>query len=188
VIDDRSKSFDLIQRMAMPLAKSGLFAATFDQAIARMLLGEALGIAPIVAMQQVHIIEGKPVMSSNLMLTIARNRGWRHSVKVRTDKACVISWTDPRGVTVGESSFTIEEAQRIKHGKEGKTLADKDNYKNYAADMLFARAISRGIRTYAPEVTSGIPVYTTEESQDFEAAAPAKPQVLMPSRKTEEVA
>jgi hypothetical protein len=56
------------------------------------------------------------------------------------------------------SSFTIEEAKRAK-------LTDKDNWKNFASDMLFARALTRGQRRYAPDVAIGS-VYAEGEIAD----------------------
>jgi hypothetical protein len=42
-------------------------------------------------------------------------------------------------------------------------LTGKDNWKKYPSDMLFARAISRGARRFAPGIFGGSPVYTPDE-------------------------
>jgi hypothetical protein len=42
-------------------------------------------------------------------------------------------------------------------------LTSKDNWKKYPSDMLFARAISRGARRYAPGIFGGSPIYTPDE-------------------------
>ncbi len=184
-VDERSKDFNYIQRVAKPMALSGLFGVTETQAIAKMMVGEALGIHPAVAMQQIYVVDGKVSMGATLMLSLARQHGWRHTVKKHDDIGCVIGWTDPSGTYVGESSFTIEEAKRIKFGtKDGKdrTLADKDNYRNYPSDMCFSRAISRGVKRFAPEITNGIPVYSKEEAEDM--SAPSR-EITMPQRASE---
>lgn len=182
--DERSKDFDYIQRVAKPMAVSGLFGPSQEILIAKMMVGEALGIHPATAMQQLHLIEGKVQISSGLMLALARQRGWRHQVKCRDEKSCVIAWTDPTGVMVGESAWTLEDAKRVKlppkDGKE-RSLLDKDNWRNYPKNMLFARAVSDGIRTYCPEIMNGIAVYTPEEMQDI-IPDPAKPAIQMPER------
>jgi hypothetical protein len=57
---------------------------------------------------------------------------------------------------VGASSFTIQEAQEA-------GLLGKDNWKKYPSDMLFARAISRGAKRFAPGIFGGTAVYTADE-------------------------
>lgn len=181
--DPRIESFNYIQRVAAPMAISGLFGATKEQAIAKMMVGEALAIHPAVAMQQIHIFDGKVSVAAVLMLSLARQRGWRYKI-VRSDATgCVIEWSDPSGVVAGQSSFLEEDAKRVKFPpKDGKerTLLDKDNWRNYPSDMYFARAASRGIRRFAPEVTNGISVYTPEEVEDI--TPESKPEVRMPER------
>ena len=188
--DERARSFEYITRVAKPMAVSGLFGANYEQAIAKMMVGDALGIHPAVAMQQLHLIEGKVSMSAGLMLSLARQRGWSHHVKQRDTKACVIQWTSPSGTVTGESSWTEEDARRVKiPAKEGKerSLLDKDNWRNYPRNMLFARAVSDGIRTFCPEITNGITAYTPEEIEDI-LPANSKPEIKMPERASAKVA
>ena len=42
-------------------------------------------------------------------------------------------------------------------------MTEKDNWRKYPSDMLFARAISRGARRFAPGIFGGSPVYTPDE-------------------------
>jgi hypothetical protein len=42
-------------------------------------------------------------------------------------------------------------------------LTNKDNWKKYPRNMLFARAISNGQKWYAPDVYNGVTVYTPDE-------------------------
>ena len=52
-------------------------------------------------------------------------------------------------------------------------LVNKDVWKNYTRNMLFARAISNACRFFCPEVISGY--YTTEELEDLdETVMPVK--------------
>jgi hypothetical protein len=67
---------------------------------------------------------------------------------------------------VGESTFTIDDARRAK-------LAARDVWQKYPKDMLRSRAITRGARTYCPDVFNGA-IYTAEEiTAEIEPAAPA---------------
>jgi hypothetical protein len=82
------------------------------------------------------------------------------------DQACVLEFFE-NGESQGKSQFTWEDAQTTKYydKKRGgwKPLASKHNYQNFPANMLFARAISNGVRWYAPDVFSGSTVYTPDE-------------------------
>lgn len=59
----------------------------------------------------------------------------------------------------------MNEIQTIPQTKEAQEagLLGKDNWKKYASDMLFARAISRGAKRYTPGIFGGSPVYTPDE-------------------------
>ena len=39
-------------------------------------------------------------------------------------------------------------------------VKDKSGWVKYPRNMLFARAMSNGVRWFAPEATGGLPVYT----------------------------
>ena len=58
---------------------------------------------------------------------------------------------------VGKSSFNFKDA-----AKAG--LANKDVWKNYPRNMMFARALSNGSKWYCPNVFSG---YTREEIESI---------------------
>jgi hypothetical protein len=152
------KDFDGLQRAAMALQKSGYFSdvRTEAQAIVKVMAGSELGLPPFASMSGIHIIQGKPVLGANVIATLVKNDPrYDYHVKQADDKACVLSWYE-NGNQVGEAGFTIGEAQ-------GAGLTGKDNWKKYTSDMLFARAISRGARRYAPGIFGGSPVYTPDE-------------------------
>lgn len=151
-------NFDNIQKAANALQRSGYFADVTSeaQAIVKVMAGAELGLPPFAAMSGIHIIKGKPVIGANVMATLVKNDPRYDYRIVRCDNTeCVLSWFE-HGKKVGESSFTIAEAQKI-------GLMIKDNWKNYPSDMLFARAISRGSRRFAPGIFGGSPVYTPDE-------------------------
>ena len=127
-----------------------------SQAIVKVLAGQELGLPPFASMTGIHIVQGKPVLGSNVIATLVSNDprfGYR--VLQGGDEVCQIEWYE-HGKVVGNSSFTMTEAKAA-------GLAGKDNWKKYPSDMLFARAISRGARRYAPGIFGGSPVYTPDE-------------------------
>jgi hypothetical protein len=158
------KDFDGLQRAATALQASGYFKDTQSQAqaITKVMAGSELGLPPFASMSGIHIITGKPVLGANVIATLVKNDPrYDYRVKQCDDKACVLEWYELERATlamskVGEAGFTIQEAQNA-------GLTGKDNWKKYTSDMLFARAISRGARRFAPGIFGGSPVYTPDE-------------------------
>lgn len=151
-------NFDNLQRMAIALQESGYFKDTTSkaQAITKVLAGAEIGLPPFASMSGIHVIQGKPVLGANVIATLVKNDPrYDYRIKQADDKACVLTWYE-NGNKVGEAGFTIQEAN-------GAGLTGKDNWKKYTSDMLFARAISRGARRFAPGIFGGSPVYTPDE-------------------------
>lgn len=160
---------DLAKRTTDPvelgqtLAQSGYFkdARSAAQAAVKVMAGQELGLGPIASMTGVHIIEGKPSVGANLLAALVkRHPDYRYRVLEHTDKVCSIEFserTDDGWETCGPpSTFTIDDAAAAK-------LSGRANWRTYPRNMLFARALSNGVRWYAPDVAGGAPVYTYEE-------------------------
>jgi hypothetical protein len=119
-------------------------------------------------MSGIHIIQGKPTLGSNVIATLVKNDP-RYDYDIETplekqDSECVIVWYE-NNAKRGKSRFTIEEARNIGTKENGKyvKLTETYRWKSYPSDMLFARAISRGARRFAPGIFGGSPVYTPDE-------------------------
>lgn len=138
-------------------ARSGLFSDMKDasQCIVKILAGKEAGIGPFASMTGIHIIQGKPSMGYVLMGTCVK-RSPRHDYQVRerSDKQAAIEFFRD-GKSLGISTFTM--ANAVAMGKAG-----GQQYKAQPATMLFARAMSQGVRTFCPEVTGG-PMFTPDE-------------------------
>lgn len=140
------------------LTKSRYFTDASDasQAIVKVLAGRELGIGPIASMTGINIIKGKPALGANLMASCVRRSGrYDYRVKELTPQNAVIEFFEIIGgkrESIGISSFSIAEAQK----------AGTQNLEKFPRNMLFARALSNGVRWYCPDATGG-PVYTPEE-------------------------
>lgn len=136
------------------LAKSGFFADTREagQAIVKVLAGREMGFGPIASMTGINIIKGRVSLSANLMASAVKRSG-RYDYKVIENSvtACEISFHENSKET-GRSRFTMEDARK----------AGTQNLDKFPRNMLFARAMSNGVRWYCPDVTNG-PAYTPEE-------------------------
>jgi hypothetical protein len=163
------KDFDGLQRAALALYKSGYFedAKSEAQAIVKVMAGAEVGIPPFASMAGINIIQGKPAFGSNLIATLVENDP-RYSYKVirADDEACILEWYKGNEKQ-GESTFTMEEARKVKQWNSKKNafepLANKFNWQNWPSDMLFARALTRGQKRYAAGIAGGAPLYTPEE-------------------------
>lgn len=188
-MQDLSPEYAEVMVLGKVLQASGYFRDVRDQAqaVTKILCGRELGFSPIVSMQGIHIIEGKPALSSNLMATLIKRSGkYDYRVKVWTDMECVLTFREKTSAAtwedVGESSFTIDDAKRAGVVKPGGSWA------KYPKAMLFARALSQGLRTYCPDV-SAAPIYNPEEmgaTVDEEGAVTELPKSARPVEVTTE--
>jgi len=159
------------------LAKSGYFADARDaaQCVVKVLAGRELGFGPVASMTGVYIVKGKVSLSANLMAAAVRRSG-RYTFKVNTltPTNCEIEFFEVMGgkrESLGVSAFTLADAQK----------AGTQNLDKFARNMLYARAMSNGVKWFCPDVTGG-PIYTPEElgervNEDGEIidALPSKP-------------
>ena len=168
-----------IERMAVAVAKSGLFGvSTPDQALALMLVAQAEGRHPASAAKEYHIIKGRPALKADAMLARFQQAGGKVAWNDRSNDKVSATFSHEQG---GELvvTWTLDDAKRA-------GLASGDNWKKYPRQMLSARVISEGVRAVYPSVVSGI--YTPEEVQDFEPTEPIKatPVIAKPVFKKKE--
>ncbi len=65
-----------IERMSQVVVKSGLFGIkTPDQAMSLMLLCQAEGMSPVIAVRDYHIIQGRPALKADAMLARFQSAG-----------------------------------------------------------------------------------------------------------------
>ena len=139
------------------MVASGFFknATAASQAIVKILAGRELGIGPIASMVGVYIVDGKVSIGANLMAAALKRSGkYNYKVREHVNTACTIEFFE-RGESVGISQFTIKDA-------EAAGVAHKPVWKQYPRNLMFARALSNGVRWYAPDIMAG-PVYSFEE-------------------------
>jgi hypothetical protein len=163
-------TFQEIKDMGTVFLNSGFFSDIKDasQAVVKIMYGGELGLSPITSLMSIHIIKGKPELSTNLLATLVKkSERYDYRVKTLNDQECVIEFTQD-GKFLGESAFSMNDAKRASLVNPG------SGWTKFPKAMLFARAISQGVRTYTPDVSSGVPVYSDGEiSGDPIVEAPA---------------
>lgn len=140
------------------LLKSGFLPQairTKEQAAAIILTGQELDLPPMLSLREVNVIQGKPTLSAQLMLTLAYTRipGFKANVIDSTDTRCVVEFIRP-GQKPYLHEFTMQDAESLK-------LLEKDNWKKQRKTMIRWRCISSGLRITAPDAIAGF--YTAEE-------------------------
>ena len=145
-----------LMNLAKAFAESGMFADTKSaaQAIVKIQAGQEIGIPPFAAMTGIHIIQGKPTIGAGLIASRLKGSGkYDYRVVEASEKVCSIDFFQGN-TKIGNSTFTIEDAKK----------ALTKNIDKFPKNMLFARAISNGVKWYCPDIFSG-PVYVPEEMQ-----------------------
>jgi hypothetical protein len=166
-------SLDDIKRLSTIFIGSGMFKGDrglsqtqqLYQAGVKIIAGVEFGIQPFAAMRGINIISGNAEMSANLMAAkVKKHPKYDYRVTKWDDEGCVIKfyelpypgakkdeWDD-----LGDSEFNHEHAVQAQ-------LAGGQNWKKFARNMYFARAMSNGVRIYTPDVFYGAPVYVEGE-------------------------
>lgn len=144
-------------------------------AFVKIMAGLAAGVAPFEAVSGIHIIQGKAVMGATLMASrVKGSPKYDYKVLEQSDKLCRIQFTERVGdkrEILGVSEFTIEDARK----------AGTKNLDKYGRNMLFARAMSNGVKWYCPDVFGHTTVYTEGEIVE------TGPQTLPESPQTDAV-
>jgi len=162
-----------IMTIAKSFADSGMFpdCKSMAQAAVKIQAGREFGIQPFAAMSGIHIIQGKPTIGAGLMAARVKGFGkYDYKVIEHNDKVCSIEYFQGKE-SIGVSTFTIEDARK----------AGTKNLDKFPKNMLFARAMSNGVKWFTPDIYE-MPVYVPEEmatiTEDVQAVEVPKKRVL----------
>lgn len=148
-------------RLGDVLAQSGYFADAKQaaQCIVKVLAGRELGFGPVASMSGVHIISGKPTLAANLLAAAVKRSGkYDYRIIRLDDTGCEIAFFERGQQLVPTSVFTMEDAKKA----GAITGGNKGTWEKFPRNMMFARALSNGVRWHCPDIFGG-PVYTPEE-------------------------
>jgi len=185
-----------MQTMAKSIAESGMFGVkTEAQAMALMLLCQAEGIHPVMALRRYHIIDNKPAYRADALQGEFEQEGailWHErnerevsatffrdkrkvdgeSIKRSKQRYDALMAGQPASMfaEIGEVTIIRTMADAIeKHVaqsyKEGKGWVMKWNWQQSPRQMLHARCLTEGVRAINPGLVAGI--YTEDEIIDM---------------------
>ena len=157
--DNVLSTYDEVEKAARAMAGSGFFSDTrqASQAVVKILAAKEIGFGPFAGMTGINIIQGKPAFGANIMAAAVKRSGrYNYIVREMTDNNCEILFMerlDGKWTNLGSSSFSLADAKK----------AGTKNLDKFPRNMLFARALSNGVRWFTPDVMNGSIVYTPEE-------------------------
>jgi len=157
--DSAIQNYNDLENVAKAMVSSGYFtdSTKVSQAIVKIMAGREIGLGPFSSMNGIHIIQGKPAFGAGIMAGKVKSSGrYNYRVTEMTDAVCTIEFLEYLNgswITTGVSSFSIADAKK----------AGTKNLDKFPRNMLFARAMSNGVRWYCPDVMNGSVVYTPEE-------------------------
>lgn len=116
---------------------------------------DALGVSRINAITSIHVIEGKPSASADLIASMVRRAG--HKLRVSGDDTYALAQL----IRVDDPEFTYEARWDVAKARAAGLLG-KSVWKAYPAAMLRSRAITEVARMGASDALLGV-IYTPEE-------------------------
>lgn len=154
-----ANNWQLMKQQAGELIKSGFLPQgikTSEQAVAIILKGRELGIPPMQALSHIHVINGKPTMSAELMLAqiLKLHPKTKISYPERSGERCTIK-VQRYGSEPSTFTFAMTDAQAA-------GLLNNPTWKKYPRAMLHARCVAEMARSLFPDAISGIS-YCPEE-------------------------
>lgn len=156
----RGADLDQRIRYAQHIAQSGLLPAAYRGRPANVLVaietGNMLGIAPMAALHNIFVVDGKPTLSAALMGALVRRAGHKFRVWAEGEDKAIAEL-----VRADDPGFTYRAVWTTQRAKDADLLR-KDVWKKYRVNMLKNRAASEVCRDGAQDVFLG-PVYVPEE-------------------------
>lgn len=174
-MSDKSTALAIVPRsiqeatdLAAKYATSALMPADLrgkaSDILVTILAGLELGMAPMAALRNIHVVKGKPILSADGMVGLVKASGLCESFACIEESDTLATYSTKRkGEKAQEFTFTLSDAQRA-------GIANGDNWKKYPRAMLKARAKAALARDVYPDVLAG--VYETSEVEEIEERLP----------------
>lgn len=165
-----SDNFIMAMQMAKALASSTIVPQTFQKNEANCLIAieqaQRLRVSPMMVMQNLHVIQGRPSWSSKFLIAAINNSG-KFDMELQFEEtqdkdgkpfSCT-AWTTKNGRKVNGMTVDMDMAK-----EEGWLSRNGSKWKTMPQLMLRYRAASFFSSLNCPELTMGL--YTREEMQD----------------------
>ncbi|MAT04925.1 MAG: hypothetical protein CL424_07770 [Acidimicrobiaceae bacterium] len=170
-------AWDLAQKIARTEFVPQALRGKPESVLAAILYGRELGIGPMQSLQSIHVIDGRPGASPELMRALVARAGHRIDVVESTADHVTLSGERCDTGATATVTWSLEDARQaglieIRDGrpwarsKQGRPLP----WEQYTRAMLLARATAELCRALFADVISGLS-YTVEELQSIDRPA-----------------
>ena len=150
-----------VERLARTAVASGLVSVRRpEEAVVILLTGRELGLMPMQSLRGIHVVNGKPVLSADLLVAIVRRSGL-------CDSWQTVESTPARCEIVTRRRGESEPARKVwtdGDAKRAGLLGKGGPWVQYPAQMLRHRCAADLVREVYPDVVLGL--YSAEEMED----------------------
>ena len=147
------------QKIANTLFVPTAFRGKPEAVFAAILYGDELGLGPMQSLNSIHVIEGKPSMSPELMRALVARAGHRLDVKLASNEKVILWGKRADNDSEATVEWSMKDAQQA-------GLAGRGAWKTYPRAMLLARATSEICRQIFSDCIMGLS-YTPEEASSI---------------------
>jgi hypothetical protein len=155
-----------LEKASSHLSKSSLVPQHFRgkpaEVFSALVLGHSVGLNPMQSLLEIHVIQGRPAMSTKLMLALVQRK--YPQVKLKWDQnhrdksVSLVMKLEPTAEPY-KTTWDVPRASSL-------NLMGRDQYKKQLMTMLQWRCLSEAIRFCAPDAVLGF--YSIDEAQDLE--------------------
>jgi len=179
-----SGGFELIQRIANMFSNSTMVPQEYRgkqgmaNCIVAMDIAQRMNISPMMCMQNLHIIHGRPAWGAPFLIASVNSSGKFSAIRYEFNDATGDDY-GCRAVATERLTGMVLEGAWITLGlakAEGWYGKSGSKWKTMPEQMLRYRAASWWVRAYAPEISMGM--LTDDEAEDI---APAPAQAVRPA-------
>lgn len=175
-------------QLAKALSRTSFVPAVFKgndgDATAAILLGDELGMTPLVALRSIYVVHGTPALYAKTMVALALSHGHSIWTEKTTDSEVIVCGQRRGSERTERAVWTIARAT-----KAGYTSNKK--YASTPQEMLYAKASAEVARKVAADVLAGVPSSVEdlelEQQSTTTVSREEKPAPRRVSRKPEPV-
>jgi len=157
------EAWGLAQRLSRTEFVPAAIRGKNEAVLACILTGHEVGISPMQALAKIHVVDGRPAMSAELMRAVVLREGHELWIEEQSSTRCILGGKRKGSERETRVTWTMDDAKRA-------NLSGKQNWRTYPSAMLLARATAALCRAIFPDVLAGIS-YTVEELEDGDVLA-----------------